>query len=120
MTGLGIRLYTDEDVDRHLALQLRRHGYPILSCFEAGNAGRKLTDEWQLAFAVQQERAILIHNIVDYFPLDAAWKARGREHAGIIAVPQNTSFGDLVRRVRLHLDTVSPEQQYNLIRFLAR
>jgi hypothetical protein len=120
LTDLGIRLYTDEDVDRHLAIQLRRHGHDVVSCFEAGHAGRRLTDEWQLAFAAEGGRAILIHNIVDYFPIDAAWKARGREHAGIIAVSQNTSLGELVRRVRLHLDTVPPEQQRNLVRFLGR
>lgn len=120
MIAGGIKLYTDEDVDVHVAEQLRRRGHDAVSCRDAGNAGRGLSDEWQLAFATHEGRAILIHNASDYLPIDAAWHASGREHAGIIAVEQNTALGDLVRRTQHHLDTVSREEQHNLVRYLAR
>ncbi len=32
MVGLGIRLYTDEDAQANLAVQLQRRGYSALSC----------------------------------------------------------------------------------------
>ena len=120
MTGPAILLYTDEDVDVHLAIQLRRGGYNVVSCREAGNAAHGYSDEWQLAYATSQGRAILVHNISHFAPLDAAWKADGRVHCGIIAAPKNTSLSELVRRVRSHLDAVSPGDQHNLLRYLTR
>jgi hypothetical protein len=35
-------------------------------------------------------------------------------------VPQDTALGELVRRVAAHLDTVTPAEQDNLLRYLAR
>ena len=51
MSGLGIKLYADEDVDRDLAVQLRYHSYDALSCQEAGRNNIGLSDEDQLRFA---------------------------------------------------------------------
>lgn len=118
MSGRGLTLYTDEDVDADLADQLRRDGYDVLSCRDAGNAHQGFSDEWQLHFAVTQGRAILVHNIRDYVPLDESWRRRGEEHFGIIMVEQ-LPIGELVRRVRHHLDTVEPEYQRNLVLYLA-
>ncbi|MGI8915832.1 MAG: DUF5615 family PIN-like protein [Chloroflexota bacterium] len=120
MTGLGILLYTDEDVDVHLAEQLRRSGYDVVSCREAGNSSHGYSDEWQLSYATREGRAILVHNISHFVPIDVAWKTAGRLHFGIIAVPQSTSLSELVRRVKVHLDTVGPKQQHNLLRYLLR
>lgn len=114
MSGLGIKLYTDEDVDADLAIQLEKQGYDVLSCTAAGNAHQALDDEWQLRFAVAAGRAILVHNIADYVALDDVWKRRGAEHCGIIFVEQSVPIGELVRRTKLHLDTCSPEYQFNL------
>lgn len=120
MSGLGVRLYTDEDFDVHLAEQLRRRGYDVRSCLEAGNAAQGRSDEWQLDYATRSGRAILVHNIGHFAPIDAAWKAAGRAHHGIIAVPQDTALGELVRRVAAHLETVEQAEQDNLLRYLAR
>lgn len=120
MIGAGIRLYTDEDVSTALAKQLLQEGYDVLSCYAAGNGGKRLSDAWQLAYAARNERAILTHNIGDYIGLDRAWKARLREHWGIIIIEQGIPVGDLVRRTRRHLDTVSRLEQYNLVRYLER
>jgi hypothetical protein len=119
MSGLGIRLYTDEDVNVRLAQQLRRDGYDVLTCLDAGNANRGLADEEQLSFAVGERRAILIHNIPHYAVIHGAWQAQQREHYGVIAVKKTTPLGELVRRTRRHLETVRPADQYNAWRFLA-
>jgi predicted nuclease of predicted toxin-antitoxin system len=120
MSGLGIRLYTDEDVHVQLAVQLARRGYDVLSCRDAGNIDRGLSDAWQLRFAANEGRAILVHNISDFVELDRQWRNRGEEHVGIILVPAATALGELVRRTKLHLDTHTPAQQYNTILYLAR
>lgn len=118
MSGLGIKLYTDEDVNARLAEQLRRDGYDAISCRDAGNQYRSLSDEWQLRYATGQGRAILVHNIRDYLPLDRAWRSRGEDHYGIILV-EHLPIGDLVRRARHHLDSFSPQYHHNLVIYLA-
>lgn len=118
MSGRGIRMYTDEDVHGNLARQLRSRGYDVVSCFEAGNDNRGLSDDWQLLHATQDRRAILVHNIRDYAVRDQVWKASGDEHYGIIAVPKRTPIGELVRRTCLYLDTIGPQAQYNMLLYL--
>ena len=120
MSGLGIRLYTDEDVDVGLAEQLQRQGYDALSCRDAGNHNQELSDDWQLHYATSQQRAIMVYNASDFVALDAEWKGQGLEHWGIIVAEQRLYIGELIRRVRLHLDTVHPEQQYNTLLYLVR
>jgi predicted nuclease of predicted toxin-antitoxin system len=119
VSGLGIRLYTDEDVDTRLAEQLRRLGYDAISCREADNANRGLSDEWQLRYATDEGRAILVHNISDFVVLDGQWRVRGDEHAGIILAEQSLMLGELVRRTAFHLDIYSPEYQRNAVLYLA-
>jgi hypothetical protein len=120
MIGLGIKVYTDEDVPVQIASQLARQGYDVMSCRDAGNIDRRLDDEWQLRFAVRARRAILVHNISDFVELDRQWRDRGEEHYGIILAPSITSIGELVVRTRLHLDTCPPERQYNTVLFLPK
>jgi hypothetical protein len=117
MAGLGVRVYTDEDVDQNLALQLQRLGYDAVSCRQLGHSNRGLPDEWQLSYAAGDGGAILSHNFRDYYRLDAEWKSAGRAHAGIILTARQ-GIGEMVRRLRAHLDTVSPEQQRNTLLWL--
>lgn len=117
MSGRGVWLFTDEDVDARLAPRLVKQGYDVLSCRDAGRAHRQYTDDLQLGFAVSQRRAILVHNIADYMALDAVWRTQGRKHYGIICVSQ-IPIGALIRRVTLHLDRCDPVDQYNTVQFL--
>lgn len=118
MAGLGIRLYTDEDVDPRLARQLTRKGYDALSCTDAGNHNQEFNDEWQLQFAVTQRCVILTQNNGDYIRLDRQWQESNRQHFGIILVVNATPMGDLVRRVGNHLDMYSPEHHHNMVLWL--
>ena len=53
-----LRLYFDEDSMAHdVVLELRRHGFDVITVFEAGRAGH--ADEAQLMFSAEQERAIV-------------------------------------------------------------
>ena len=54
---MTIRLYCDEDSMRHaLALALRKRGVDVLTVLEAGTTEE--LDDWQLAFAASQGRAV--------------------------------------------------------------
>jgi len=44
MNGLGIRVYTDEDVDVDLASHLLARGYDVISTRDSGNAHQSLDD----------------------------------------------------------------------------
>jgi hypothetical protein len=114
VSGLGIRLYTDEDIDPDLAELLKRQGYDALSCHAAGNQNKGLSDEWQLSYATSQRRAILVYNIAHYIARDADWRARSQEHYGIILTDPRP-IGELLRRAKLHLDTYDPSYHYNLV-----
>jgi hypothetical protein len=115
MVGLGIRLYTDEMISPALAVQLRRRGYDVQSCADAGRSGQRIPDEAQLIYATQDARAILTFNMRDYVHLDRDWKATGREHAGILIAPEIDDPGLLVRLVQRHLDRYSPAEQNNFM-----
>ena len=120
MAGLGIKLFTDELIDPLVALILGNQGYDVESCHEAVRANRGLSDVDQLEYAARDGRAILTFNTDDFRRLDRVWKARGRRHAGIIVSGQIRQVPELVRRVKLHLDTVRPEEQPDRVLLLVR
>jgi hypothetical protein len=118
VAGLGIRIYTDEQVFRGLARALRNHGYDAESRQEAGRANRGISDDEQLAYAARTGRAILTENVTDFIVLDAEWKRVGRAHAGIIVVSELGEFGELLRRVERHLNVYLPEVQRDTLVWL--
>ena len=118
MAGLGIRLFTDENIRKALAQALRSRGYDVESCHDATRDNLRISDEQQLVYATQQGRAILTFDIEDFFQLERSWKAAGRQHAGIIVAREIRDFGLLVRRVQSHLDNIAPETQLNTLLWL--
>jgi hypothetical protein len=119
MAGLGIHVFTDEMVNPRLATALLRQGYDAENCQRAGRANQGISDEQQVMYATQQGRAILTFNVADFEQLDRRWKARGLAHHGIIVSAQITNLQELIRRVKLHLDTYSPADQHNAVFELA-
>jgi hypothetical protein len=111
VAGLGIRLYLDEMIHTRLAEALRSAGYHALHCEEAGLSNQIVPDAYQLEYAARERRAILTFNVLDFPTLDAQWKAARRHHAGIIVSAEIRDLGELLRRTRRHLDTVSPAEQ---------
>ncbi len=119
MAGLGIALFTDEHVYANLARALRQRGDDAVSCQEAGLVSRRVADDAQLVYAAEHGRAILTYDVIDFIQLDHRWRAQGRQHAGIIAVPSSVnSFGQLLRRVIAHLESTCPETQYDTLLWL--
>lgn len=118
MAGAGIVVYTDESVYTAIAVELRKRGYDVVSCFEARRANQKISDLAQLTYAAEHGRAILTNNISDFVSLDIRWKRQGRAHDGIILYTGFPPIGDLLRRVIAHLDRVEPETQHDTVLWL--
>ena len=83
-----IRLYLDEDVHKQVAMALRLRGYDVVSVHELEKWN--LSDEAQLAFACENERAIFTFNRGDFAKLHEKWLYSGRNHDGIITSKQLT------------------------------
>jgi len=62
-----IRLFLDEDVWPGLAAALREHGFDVVHAYEVERG--RVPDANQLAYAAQEGRAILIHNVQDSMSL---------------------------------------------------
>jgi hypothetical protein len=118
VAGLGIQLFTDEMIDTDLAPQLRRRGYDAESCAETSRAGQGISDELQLEYAAGQGRTLLTFNMSDFVSIDRAWKAAGRDHAGIVLAPEIRDFRRLLRYIERHLDSYSRADQHDLLLWL--
>ena len=68
----AVRLLIDEDVRPLLAETLRQRGFDARHVDELKRSG--MSDAEQLAFAVQQRRAIFTHNIRHYVLLDREYQ----------------------------------------------
>jgi Domain of unknown function (DUF5615) len=78
----AIRFYTDEDVYAAVAVQLRAAGHDAVSTPEAGRFGE--SDQSQLLWAAQAQRALFTFNVADFARLHHQWMTQGRHHAGVI------------------------------------
>ena len=81
-----IRLYLDEDVHKQVALALRLRGYDVVSVHELEKWN--FSDEEQLTFAANDNRAIFTFNRGDFAKLHEQWLSAGKDHCGIIASKQ--------------------------------
>jgi predicted nuclease of predicted toxin-antitoxin system len=99
-----------------LAALLRERGFDATYASSVGRSG--LDDVEQLAYAAQEGRAILTHNIKDFVPLAARSYFEGDSHAGIILSPQ-IEKGELARRTLHLLRALSAQEMANTVRFLS-
>ena len=66
------RLYFDEDADARLAEALRRRGYDVETTVAAGLL--EASDEEQLIYAANQQRALVTHNIKKDRDRERRWR----------------------------------------------
>lgn len=103
-------VYTDEDVSSLVATLLRAKGLDVQTTFEAGMLGR--SDGEQLAYAASRECCLLTHNRVDFERLHLQYMSDGREHEGIIVVPQKRAY-EIAQRAGILLDTLTADEIAN-------
>lgn len=98
------RLYLDEDVDPLLARILTDRNFDVLTTRDAGRL--TTTDSEQLAFAAQERRAILTHNIAHFAALAVQYARTERTHSGI-ALSEQLPLKELLKRMLrlLHQNT---------------
>ena len=111
-----IKIYTNESVQVAIAEGLKRRGIDARSCRDIGNYG--LTDEQQLDYACKSNLVIFTHDD-DFLKLSAKYIAQGKKHSGVIYSHQKDySIGECIRRIKLIVDVLSPEEMRNHIEFL--
>jgi predicted nuclease of predicted toxin-antitoxin system len=89
------RLYTDENVPFPIVELLQALSHNVLTAQEAGQANQKISDEAVLAFAIQDQRAIVTGNRRDYMKLHRLHP----NHAGIIIYTEDLNFEQLANRL---------------------
>ena len=89
------RFYANENFPLPAVQALRRLGHDVLTTRDAGQAGEALPDEHVLAFACEQDRALLTLNRRHFVRLHI----EGRQHAGIIACTFDPDFEGQADRI---------------------
>jgi predicted nuclease of predicted toxin-antitoxin system len=111
-----IKIYTDESIHTAVAKGLKRLGVEAQSCQDANKSG--LSDNEQLAYAYENGLVIFTHDD-DFLRLDAEYISQGREHCGIVYAHQKDhSIGECIRKLKLIVDILSPEEMKNHVEFL--
>ena len=114
-----IRYCLDEDVQsRALVVGLRARAVDVLTSSEA--ALNETDDETQLAFASRDGRVLVSSNVVDFPRIHRESLAAGRDHAGILIVPQQRwQVGEVIRRLLALHDSLSAESMRNRLEYLS-
>ncbi|NCQ68133.1 MAG: hypothetical protein GPI99_02610 [Microcystis aeruginosa W13-15] len=103
-------LYMDEDMSALVARLLRSRGLDVTTVPEQSTLGK--TDSEQLEFAASLGRCLVTHNRVDFERLHLQFIEEGREHCGIIVVPQKTAY-EVVQRVSVLVNTLTVDSINN-------
>jgi len=93
---MDCKFYLDEDVDVALEQALINRGVDAITTLQAGKIGS--TDEEQLHFAKNENRAIITHNVRDFIILHKIFLNDEMTHPGII-VSDQLPIGTLSKRV---------------------
>jgi hypothetical protein len=96
-------LFSDENVDGNVVVELRRLGCNILTAHEAGRANQGIPDADVLAYATAQGRAVLTMNRRDFHRLHRVTPA----HAGIITCTDDRDFVALAQRIHNRISALA-------------
>ena len=109
---MPIRFHLDEHVSASVAAGLRRRNINVTTAVEAGLTGAD--DVTQLAFATSANR-VMVTQDADFLRLHS----EGTSHVGIAYCLQGSlSLGEMLRRLVLIYDLLSPEEMTNRVEFL--
>ncbi len=103
-------LYTDEDMSALVATLLRSRGLDIATVPEQTALGKP--DSEQLEFATSVGRCLLTHNRVDFERLHLQYIETGKQHSGIIIVPQKNAY-EVAQRIGILVNTLMADEIRN-------
>jgi predicted nuclease of predicted toxin-antitoxin system len=108
-----MRLYADEQYPYPVVKCLREFGHDVLTVQEAGKANQRIPDDEVLAFATDNDRAVVTQNRKDFIQLHSTQP----NHAGIIVCTDDRNWNALAQRIH---DAVGAEEslQGTLIRIV--
>ena len=115
MENLFIELYLDEDVNVLIADLLRGRGFNAVTTRDEGQLQN--SDAQQLAYAVNQKRALLTHNRADFDALAQQYQEDGLTHYGLILATRHRPY-ELVRRLTIILNKVTADEMVNQVRYV--
>lgn len=98
-----MRLYANENFPKQVVNALRRLGHDVLTTNEAGTANQAVPDEEVLAYARQQDRAVLTLNRRDFIKLHRSTPG----HAGIVICTRDSDIERQARQIDDALTGVS-------------
>jgi predicted nuclease of predicted toxin-antitoxin system len=102
---MKIKLYADENFPKSVIEELRKLDHDVLTAFEAGQANQRIPDTQVLAYAIQQERAVITQNRNDFIRLHKATET----HTGIIVCKEDHKHPlQLAQRIHIQLLTHAP------------
>jgi predicted nuclease of predicted toxin-antitoxin system len=90
-----MRLYADEQYPYPVVKYLRELGYDVLTVQEAGKANQRIPDDEVLAFATEDNRAVITQNRRDFIQLHRLQI----NHAGIIVCSDDRNWDALALRI---------------------
>ncbi|MBN2543810.1 DUF5615 family PIN-like protein [bacterium] len=102
-----IKIHADENVNYKIVMGLRRRGVEITTVQELNKSNED--DESLLEFASANDAVFFTHDD-DLVRIATEWGLQGKEYQGIIFVhQQKLSIGEIIRRIKLLVETVSVE-----------
>lgn len=82
-----MRLLLDEMIGPRVAQALRERGLDAVGVVERTDL-RALPDDAVLEQAYEERRIVVTRNIGDFARLDSQWRADGRQHQGLVMIPE--------------------------------
>ncbi|NEZ59222.1 DUF5615 family PIN-like protein [Adonisia turfae] len=89
------RLYSDEGFPKKVSEKLKQLDHDVLTVQEAGQANQGIPDDQVLAYATDQNRAVLTINRADFIRLHR----QSSEHAGIVVCTEDLNRERFANRV---------------------
>jgi predicted nuclease of predicted toxin-antitoxin system len=115
MNHVFIRLYLDEDVNVLVADLLNAKGFDVLTVRDAGQL--QSSDEAQLTYAVNQQRALVTHNRGDFEALVQTYFDAEQTHHGVILAVRRPPQ-EIAQRLLVILNQVTADEMANQVRYV--
>ena len=106
------RLYSDENFYYAAVKELQQLGHDVLTSKAAGNANKGIPDEEVLAFAVEENRAVVTFNYGHFKRLHRFV----RDHCGIIICSEDRDCAALALRIHGAIEAAGEHLDNQLIR----
>jgi hypothetical protein len=98
----------DECLDLALVRALTQRGFDVVSLLVVGPRGVK--DVRVLERATELERVLITQNTDDFKAVHAAWLQQGRQHPGVIGLPQRGPLSRRALRAAMLLDWAGAQE----------